>query len=242
MKGLIITLHAKTSSFRDPNTHLYQETLPAPSPTCIVGLAGAALGLDFKDSLDFFKKNKIGLGCIIRKEGFGKDLWRYTKIKISTKEVTSDILIREFFYGVNAKLFFACNNNSIIDRLFMSFNEPYYALTLGNSDDLVKIMSIDIVEEVIQQVKRNVKNTWIAENRIKDYELDWEYIKSIPIKISIKPPIVKNLPVDFKFNENKERVATKYLKFTFFEEAHLLKKPVKVYSFNNNLVPLFVFG
>lgn len=239
MKGLCISLYSETSSFRDPNTHLYQETLPAPSPTSIVGLAGAALGLDYEKILNFFKINNIGIGCIIKKNGFGKDLWGYTKIK--SNEVTKDIIIREFFYGVNVNLFFACKNSSVIDKLFEAFNNPCYALTLGNSDDIVKVKSIDIVENVVVKSEKNIKNTWVLGNHIRDFELNWDYIKSIPIKISIKPPVVKNLPIDFIF-ENRERIAINFRKFTFFEESHLLKSPVEVYSFGDNMVPLFIYN
>ncbi len=81
MKGIIILFHAMTASFRDPNTHLYQETMPMPPPTTIVGICGAALGLEFKDAMEYFKTNEIAVGCRAKSQGFGKDLWNYSKIK-----------------------------------------------------------------------------------------------------------------------------------------------------------------
>ena len=239
MQGLIITLYADTASFRDPNTHLYQESLPAPSPTNIVGMAGAALGISFKEALEFFKSNQIGIGYSAKREGFGKDLWNYSKIQ--SKGVIKDILIREFFYGIKAELFFACKDKVIIDRLYNAYKDPFYALTLGNSDELVKIISVEIIDEIIFYKESHIKNTWVKGNHIRHFELDWDYIKSTPIKITIKPPVVKNLPIDFKFNNNDEREVTKLSEFTFFEEAHVLKDPISVYKFKNKNVPLFVF-
>jgi CRISPR-associated protein Cas5t len=239
MQGLIITLYASTASFRDPNTHLYQETLPGPSPTNIVGLTGAALGISFKEALEFFKNNKIGIGCRIKKEGTGKDLWSYSKIK--SQEVIKDILIREFMYGIHAELFFACEDETIIEQIYYAFKDPTYALTLSNSDELIKITNLEIISELSTGEENHLKNTWVEGNHIKDFELDWDYVKSIPIKLTLRPPVVKNLPVDFEFNQNEEREATKLKKFTFFEEAHILRSKIRIYIFNNMNVPLFVF-
>ncbi|MGI6227970.1 MAG: CRISPR-associated protein Cas5 [Peptococcales bacterium] len=239
MQGLMIILYAETASFRDPNTHLYQETLPAPSPTNIVGMVGAALGISFKESLEFFKNNRIGIGYSANREGFGKDLWSYSKIK--SGKVGADILIREFFFGINAELFLACEDRVLINQLQNAFKDPSYALTLGNSDELVKIISTEIIEDIVFCEEDKIVNTWIVGNHIRDFKLDWDYIKSTPIKMTIKPPIVKNLPIDFKFNENDEREATKFEKFTFFEEAHVLNSVLGVYKFKNRNVPLFIF-
>jgi len=35
MYGLIVTLYAKTASFRDPGAQLYHETMPLPPPSTI---------------------------------------------------------------------------------------------------------------------------------------------------------------------------------------------------------------
>ena len=68
-------------------------------------------------------------------------------------------------------------------------------------------------------------------NHIKDFELDWDYVKSIPIKLTLRPPVVKNLPVDFEFNQNEEREATKLKEIYFFEEAHILEaRYASIYS------------
>lgn len=240
MKGIIVSLYAMTTSFRDPNTHLYQETILAPPPSTIVGFSGAALGLGFKDALTYFKKNKISVGCIIKNQGFGKDLWNYSKIK--GKEVIKSILSREFLYDVNFDIFFTCEKQNIIEELYEAFNNPYFALTLGNSDEIVKISRIEICDNVGLKEVIDVKDTWIGGNFINDFELDWDKVKTLPIKSTIKPPIVKNLPIDFRFNNNDEREATRFSKFTFLGDVHLLKKPIIVHLFKEKHVPLFTFN
>ncbi|NLM43426.1 MAG: CRISPR-associated protein Cas5 [Clostridiales bacterium] len=240
MNGIIVSLYSVTASFRDPNTHLYQESILAPPPTTIVGIAGAALGYGFRDALEYFKKNKISVGCILKNKGQGKDLWNYSKIK--GREVVKAILLREFLYDVTADIFFASEDSNKINELYDSFSNPQYALSLGNSDDVVKILKVDRYSNIKSMEDKMIRDTWIEGNYINDFELDWDKIKALPIKRTIKPPIVKNLPVDFSFTNNDERIATKFQKFTFLSDVHMLKKPVLVYDFMGKRVPLFTFG
>lgn len=239
MKGLIVSLYALTASFRDPNTHLYQETILAPPPTTIVGISGAALGIPYRDALEYFKANRISVGCLIKNQGFGKDLWNYSKIK--GKEVIKSILIREFLYGINIDIFFTCETTEIVEELYRAFKDPCFAISLGNSDELVKIKNIEICNEIKIIKHKDIKDTWICGNYISNFELDWDKVKTLPIKSTIRPPIVKNLPIDFSFNDNDEREATRFSKFTFLGDVHLLKEPIEVYSFNEKLSPLFTF-
>lgn len=242
MKGLIVSLYAMTTSFRDPNTHLYQETILAPPPTVIVGISGAALGKKFEDALTYFKENNISVGCIMQNQGFGKDLWSYSKILgVSGKTVKKDILMREFLYDAKVNLFIGCEDLNIIQELYEAFLNPFFALTLGNSDELVKISKVEICNEIGSIKSKNIRDTWICGNYINDFELDWEMVKALPIKKTIRPPIIKNLPVDFIFNAKDEREASKFSKFTFLGDAHLLKIPISVWSFKDNQVPLFTF-
>lgn len=150
--------------------------------------------------------------------------------------------MREFLYGINADIFFACNDETIVEELYEAFKNPCFALTLGNSDELVKISDIRRYDEVEIEETIDIKDTWIYGNYINDFELDWDKVKALPIKSTIKPPIVKNLPIDFSFNNNDEREATRFNKFTFLGDLHLLKKPVVVYSFKDKMVPLFTFS
>lgn len=239
MKGLMVSLYAMTASFRDPNTHLYQETILAPPPTTIVGLAGAAMGLKYEDILNYFKINKISVGCTIKYNGTGKDLWNYSKI--SGAKVKKDILIREFLNDVNVDIFFACEDLSIIQYLNEAFKNPCFALTLGNSDDIAMISDVKLCDRVDTIESRSIKNTWIHGNYIDNFELDWEKVKAMPIKHTIKHPVIKNLPTDFKFNENDEREATRFDKFTFLGDMHILKNAITVYTFYDKAISLFSF-
>jgi len=239
MKGLRVEFYSLTASFRDPNTHLYQETMPAPPPTTIAGIVGAAFGIEYREVLDYFKKNVISVGCMIEFKGEGKDLWNYSKIK--GKQVVKDILIREFLSDVNISLYFACENLGVVEELYRAFQDPCFAITLGNSDDLAIIKDVQIFENIKTVYSKSVKNTWLNGNYMDKFELDWERIKSLPIKLTIKPPVIKKLPVDFKFNKNQERESNKLNTFTFLGELHLLKEPVETYRFDKQFIPMYTF-
>ncbi len=90
---------------------------------------------------------------------------------------------------------------------------------------------------------KDIKNSWIYGNYIYEFELDWEIVKELPIRASIRPPIIKNLPIDFEFTTNGERIANKFSKFTFLGGMYTLLgtlyqyiffngKPVSLYAFN----------
>ena len=240
MKGIMISLHAMTASFRDPNTHLYQETIPIPPPTTIVGITGAALGLPFQEAMEYFKTNRIAVGCSTKSDGFGKDLWGYSKIK--SKGVGKDILVREFLYDVDVEIFITCRDKNVIEEIYDGFKNPKFALSLGNSDDLVWITGIEVCKDIFQGESKDIKNSWIYGNYIDKFELDWDNVKKLPIKSTIKPPIVKNLPIDFEFTANGERTASKFGKFTFLGDVHVLKEPISIHLFNDNAIPLYEFN
>lgn len=240
MKGIIISLHAMTASFRDPNTHLYQETIPIPPPTTIVGVTGAALGLPFEEAMEYFKTNRIAVGCSAKSDGFGKDLWNYSKIK--SKGIDKDILIREFLYNINSKIFIACENEQVIEEVYEGFKDPKFALTLGNSDEIVQIRNVEICNNVFRGESKDINDSWICGNYIDEFELDWEKVKKLPIKSTIRAPIVKNLPTDFIFTKNGERQANKFSKFTFLGDIHLPKRPIPIYLFNDRPVSLYEFN
>lgn len=240
VKGIIISLHAMTASFRDPNTHLYQETIPIPPPTTIVGITGAALGLPFEEAMEYFKTNKIAVGCSAKSNGFGRDLWGYSKIK--NKDVGKDILVREFLSDLDVEIFISCRDKDVIDEIYGGFKDPKFALSLGNSDELVWIKGIEICKDVSASASKNIKNSWIHGNYIDKFELDWDKVKKLPIKSTIKPPIVKNLPIDFEFTKNGERIANKFGKFTFLGDVHILREAISIYLFNDKSIPLYEFN
>lgn len=240
MKGLSIVCRAETVSFRDPGGQLYHACLPLPPYTTLVGIAGAALGLNFSDSMRYFKEKRIFAGVLGHSQGQGKDLWNYTKRTVYDEpKERNDIVLREFLFRLNVVLFYAAEETKVIDELERAFPHPVYALTLGASDDLVKVISIERHEKVETVSTKDLRNTVLRGDISSHYRFDWEEIKKSPIKLTLKGPVVKNLPVDFEFDSHDARKGSKYQVFSFINSMIKLKENMLAYQFGNYKVPLY---
>lgn len=239
MYGLMVELYSKTASFRDPGAQLYHETLPLPPPSTIAGIAGAALGLSFEEVLTFFKDNGILVGCNGTSNGRGKDLWNYIKIK--SGENTHAIILRNFLFDMKIEIFFACMKQEPIITLYNAFYDPIYAITLGNSDEIAKICSVEMFEKLHLENRKVLANTWLPDNYLQKLKIDWDSIKRTKINVTLKPPIVKKLPIDFEFDNYGARKAVKYKDITFIGENHFLETETEVYVFGKKFATMMQF-
>src|SRR5690606_32592568 len=98
-----IKAYSETASFRLPETHTFQKTLPLPPLTSIIGLLGAAMGLSYAESSKFYYSNHLKVGVIGTSQSRVNDLWKYQKIK--SKETVSAVLTREILFGLDLELF-----------------------------------------------------------------------------------------------------------------------------------------
>jgi CRISPR-associated protein Cas5t len=242
-----------TASFREPGTHLYHITLPLPPISTIIGLAGAALGKDFKGAWTFFKTNAVAVGVKGKACGSGIDLWRYKKIaqaksedeKKALKEfgrdksVRDDILNREFLAYPEVHICYTAPESKVIEELRHAFCSPYYALSLGSSDDIVKVQCISKVCEPDEKNDVTSLNCTLVEGELLgNVTFDWEAIKKTGVKETLRSPMVKQLIVDFEF-DGDERHGIRYCPFTFLAGKHRLDKPVTVFAIEGQDFPMF---
>jgi CRISPR-associated protein Cas5t len=241
MHGFYVILSAETASFRDPGGQLYQATLPLPPVSTIIGIAGAAMGLNFQEIWEFFKAHDIRVGTRSirgRESGKGLDLWKYQKIV--SKEVRSDILKREFLFHPTYILFYGCHNREALVLLHKAFLDPAWALSLGTSDDIALIKKVSNIEEILETNGVNVdyKDSLIPGDQTNNYSFDWEEVSRSPVRTLLELPTVKQLPVDFSFTGNGERKGSLYQPFTFLSGSHCLKSPCPTYIFDEHAVAL----
>jgi len=245
MFGFSVVLSAETASFRDPGAQLYHETLPLPPVSTIVGIAGAALGMSFKDVWEYFQIKEINVGAkdLTRQyrkmpPGKGLDLWKYRKIV--SKEVRSDILKREFIFRPVYSLFYGAKSADNLKQLHSAFGDPTWALCLGGSDDLAflkELTDIRAMQKVSAQ-GRDLNFTLIPGDYTDDFAFDWDTISNIPVSTTLELPVVKCLPIGFNFGSQGERKGSKYLAFTFLKEIQQLTKPCTAYRLEDEIVPL----
>lgn len=146
MSFLIVELACQSCSFRNPDFQNFHKTYELPPPTTIIGLAGAALGMSPKASQEFFDKN-FKFGVSGQSKGRTNDLWKYQKLK--GKEFISDILTREILFENDFTIVFGHSDTEKINRLKEAFENPKFALSLGNSDSLAKVINTAILSEIV---------------------------------------------------------------------------------------------
>jgi CRISPR-associated protein Cas5t len=231
---------ALTASFRLPETHTFHQTLPLPPKTTIVGMIGAAMGLGLADAHDYADKNNIHVGVVGKHRGMMKDLWNYRKITGKEKNYTEgdiknrkhfSVLIREYLFDCEITLFFGSGKRVAVEDLREAFKSPFYALTIGNSDDLFKVQKISEVFEESAKEWKHFENTILPGECSAAYRPDID-LKAMPVTESINAPQVYLLPTKFTFNGEERRVAERK-PFTFIGSPVELTSSVKAYVVNS---------
>jgi CRISPR-associated protein Cas5t len=228
-----INLYATTASFRLPESHTFQQTLPLPPVTAMIGMAGAALGLNFSEAMQL---REAGLKCGVwgKHMGESKDLWKYTKIKSGA--VIPAVLTREILTDLELLIVFALSASDKLEELRKAFCSPKFALTAGTSDDLVKIYEVSNLIEGEPMPITYVENTVLPGDHSQNYSVDID-IKTLVKKKTVYAPQVYSLPVSFTFNGEERRVKSREM-FTFIDVPVTLSEPVAGIMAGNKAVPL----
>lgn len=245
MFSFSITAKAITASFRVPETHTFHQTLPLPPKTAIIGMIGAALGKRLDEAHKFVEHNNILFSVYGTHEGIMKDLWNYRKLTGKEKNYTPEdiknrmqysILIREYLYSNDFIFFFASENPESLRQLQKTFSCPVYALTAGNSDDLLKICKISEINEVKSEKILRFENTLIPGDLSKSckYGID---LKQTSITQTLYTPQVFLLPTKFEFIGDERRVIERKL-FTFISTPVNLSMPIDGYNLDGKAVVL----
>lgn len=157
MKYLTVHLRTQSSTFRHPDFQNYHKSFALPPPTTMMGIAGAALGFSPLETQNFFFDNSCRLGVYGKTEGLSKDLWKYSKqawkyspdahFSDKSNKLTS-IIQREILFDNEFVLVYQFDDEKRVNQLKSAFENPVFALTLGNSDSLAKVLEVTISEEL----------------------------------------------------------------------------------------------
>lgn len=234
MFAFIVKGFSVTASFRIPESHTFQQTLPLPPITTLTGLMGASMGLTFEKAMAFREQKNILFSIIGTNKGEMKDLWKYNKIK--SGESLKDVLMREYLADFSLTIAIASEDHTVLSGIRSCFCNPCYALTLGNSDDLLKVKYIGPVTETKEMQCSIFENTILTGDHTLDYESAID-LKNTPITYRVRAPQVFLLPTAFNFNGEKRRVK-KRKQFTFIGSPIQLKKPVTAFRIDENIFAL----
>jgi len=233
MFAFFISGRATTASFRVPETHTFHQTLPLPPRTTVIGLMGAAMGLSLQDAHDFARTHGIKIGIYGTHRGLMRDLWNYRKVTGKEKNYTSDdiktrkhysILIREYLTDCEFSFFFGAASGEPLARIREALARPVYALTAGNSDDLLKITAISDIREVHEEPLSQFDHTILPGDVSAGCTPAIDFSK-LPVTQTVDTPQVFLLPTQFSFNGDKRSVIERLL-FTFVGSPVTLATPI----------------
>lgn len=152
------------TSFRNPSTVNVHVTYPFPPPTTLYGMLNAARGMpqDWQDDRDEWQ-----VSLVI--ESRGKSIQTFSKIlkiyeeKRNKADAAKDEFGRALFYkitvmrqkmiGVKYTVYFKAPEEQLIEG-HQALLSPHWPLYLGESDDLVDVISPRIIEVEPMPVKR----------------------------------------------------------------------------------------
>ncbi|MFB6271774.1 MAG: CRISPR-associated protein Cas5 [Salinibacter sp.] len=184
-----VAVRAPVASFRRPLDHNVQRTLPMPSPTALVGIAGAALGLSHRE-LWASDSPVASLKVAVRAEvepGRAQDLW--TLLKIQNNRMVRSPYVRELLFFARYMLVYG-GDEALLERLQQAFRDPAYPLSLGREDELMAVD--DVALEAADE----------GEPRFRGAALpgDVRQMRMRPVVepgIRFAPPVVETLPLRF---------------------------------------------
>ncbi|MCD4779103.1 MAG: CRISPR-associated protein Cas5 [Candidatus Omnitrophica bacterium] len=234
-KYLIVKAVSETASFRIPEYHNFHKTLPLPPFTTLIGLAGAALGKEYRDAQEFFKVNEFSLGVSGRMFGRATDLWKAKSTKKKNTEGT--VIRREFNYGNQYSLVFA-GNKSTIELLANAFNYPEYPLSMGLSDSLLKVINVQVLDDKCLCDSNHLQHCILLGNFMDhisfDLDLDKKYVFT-----PITSPVSYNLPNAFIFFDDGSRKIKGRQEYTFIGNQVCFEKKMMCVDGCGEKIPIF---
>ena len=239
MMYLVLEIRTITATFRNPEFQNFHKSLYLPPPTTLVGLAGAALGISPKAAQDWFENDAWQFGIAGTSSGYTKDLWKYRTLDADPVKQSS-ILLREILFDNCFLIVFGCSDEEKLAELQNAFWHPRYALTLGSSDSLAKLVSSRVVLENAKS--RDLENCLLPGNVLDHVRNNISSGDDFSIYTSSEP-IAFDLPVRFQYESDYgTRRVTRRQTFSFIGSPMRLNFEIDGILAKNQFIPVFVLN
>lgn len=241
MNNLIIEFKCQTASFRNPNFQNFHKSLELPPPTTIIGLAGAALGLTPLQSQEFFEDSSFKFGISGVYKGKCSDTWKYNKgirdMRLYDPGLDGSIIQKEYLINTTFLIAFSSENEGAIENLKEAFENPVYALTMGNSDSLAFVKNIEIKAESADS--EVIENCFIQGNVLNDVMSLAEKGK-LEFSVYSNETLTYDLPIRFDYeNDYGKRTISKIETYSLIKEKMKLNFKVHGLRYREQFIPLF---
>jgi CRISPR-associated protein Cas5t len=235
MNYCLIQVHTQTATFRNPEFQNFHKSFALPPPTTIVGLAGAALGLEAKEAQKFFEGKGFQIGVSGKSDGKANDLWKYRTLN---PEKPTSVLTREILYKNVFLIAFAHENSDVVEQLRAAFETPQYAPVLGSSDSLAKIK---VLQNDVFSIAESAElsHCLVAGNVVEDALNAMLANKSFDFYLEHRDSMFYDLPVRFHYETSGVRRVVDRKPFTFIGSRMQVPIPITGLKFQTQFIPLF---
>lgn len=188
-----IEIRNQTATFRNPEFQNFHKSFELPPPTTLIGLVGAALGLSPKAAQHYCETSISQIGVYGRNLGYTKDLWKYRTLEATNP---TSILKKEILFDNHFVVVYGSDDEAKMLDLERAFLNPIYALSMGSSDSIAKIVRTVQISET-QQKK-------VVSHCLVDGDIVGEVLKNAGNGLSFSmystsEPITYDLPILFNY-------------------------------------------
>jgi len=241
MESFCLEIFTQTASFRNPTFQNFHKSLDLPPPTTVIGLAGAAMGMSPKMAQDFFDTNPFKIGITGFNEGRTSDTWKYNKrttsMHLYDSLIDGSIIQRELLINNSFILTFSSDNKDALNTLKVAFQNPVFALTMGNSDSLAKVKKVE--SDVLFTQQSKLKYCIVAGDVVG--EVLRKASESLSFSIyQTTDPITYDLPTRFNYNSDYvKRTVADISTFSFISHEMELNFNVDGILYKDVFIPIF---
>jgi len=133
--------HASLAHFRDIFTQSFFKTLLAPPRTTIIGMLGAAMGLNESDTISLSDKLLVG-SKILSLKGYAKEITTAINQKRGGGRTP---VMRNLVVDPRYRIFIGSKEKELISQLRNAIRTPFFSLYLGISECLADVANISEV-------------------------------------------------------------------------------------------------
>lgn len=227
LKVIRLRVKGNFNSFRIRSGIRYHQTYHVPTKTTLIGLVGAAIGLDEFDLDRIYKRIQTN-ALLDRYSGRANDLWLITKIKTDNlNKPESSLVSREMLFEPEYTIYYSVDSkndteNIEYDDIISAFDDPEFPLTLGRSDEMIEVVAkpkvIDLIPITINE-KQYYRNTILPFN----YKNHFEGYEKTQLKkgYTFNLPQVLSIPTAFNLEAGIRR-PTSHLQITLVYDTAVM--------------------
>lgn len=219
IQAVCLTVKGDFNSYRISTNIKYQRSYTIPTKTTLIGMLGAALGMQNKELEILFKTVKTN-AVLISLMGRAKDLWLVSKLKADGNHEKSPIM-REVLVNPVYMIYYQADNDMLL-KIIDALQDPKFVLSLGRSDEMIEIKEIQILKLTETKGIASFKNTIIPFN----YRSLFLAYETIPVQrgTTMELPEVINIPVSFEYDSAGRRKVSESKDITIIYELGIKLK------------------